>query len=274
MNPIIYVNSDLKNAYDKKSIITNIRDRFRINLERKINIKELDINISRIKLPPNLNKDSYLKNIGVAKRYAKSSKFELAPKTYRYFDYYFYNEFQKRLFAYSVVNSIRLILRVSNKSIRNSCIVIYDAIDNINSYIINELAKECKYFILLSENINKVKLLRDSIISNYGISPVITNDSVYAINKSNFVITSRNIDVPKDKNVWYLNNIYVPEEKNSIIVNDVTYCVPWNTEEDMTMELLGAILNQMTEKDVETSLKYNGIYIDKIKFKEDISFSY
>lgn len=274
MNPIIYFNSDLKNAYDKKGIFSSIKDRFKIKFESESRIKDLDLNISKIKLPPNFNRDSYFRNLKTARNHIKYSKVELAPKTYRYLDYCFFSEFQKKLFAYSVVNSIKLMLRVSNRSIKNSCIVVYDAIDSVNSNIIKELAKECKYFILLSENISKVRALSDSIIANYGISPVITNDNVYAINKSDFIITSRNIEVPSNKNVWYLNNMYVPEVKNSIMVNDVTYCVPWEIDEEMTLELLGAILNQMGEKDIEASLKYNGIFLDKIKFKEDVSFSY
>ena len=40
--------------------------------------------------------------------------------------------------------------------------------------------------------------------------------------------------------------------------------MPWELDDnDMSPELLGAILCQMEEKDVEKSLKYNGIYLIK-----------
>ena len=38
----------------------------------------------------------------------------------------------KRFMAFSVVKSLKLILRIRHKSIRDSCIVIYDAADDIN----------------------------------------------------------------------------------------------------------------------------------------------
>lgn len=265
MNSILYVSADVTKAYEDESFITRIKDRLQIRVEGENFIKELGINIARIKFPPNFNTRAYMNNMEATRKIARKKRVEFAPKTFRCLDLEMLEDFQKRLFAYGVVNSIKLILRIRNKSIKSSCIVVYDAADEINSHIIYELAKHCRYCILLSNNINKVSDISDYVVANYGISPIATGDYSYALGKADFIISSRNIET--DKNVWYIDNSFIPQERDNFAVNDITFSVPWQVEGlEFGFEVLGAILNQMEEKDIEASLKYNGIYLDKIKF--------
>jgi hypothetical protein len=267
MNPVVYVSTDIKKAYEDDSFLGKIRDRLRINVEGESFIEELKLKVARIKLPPNFNQRAYMNNIAVTQRFVRKKSGVIAPKTFRYLDYNLLNEFQKRLFAYGVVNSIKLLLRVAQKSIRSSCIVIFDAADDINYNSICELAKECKYFILLSDNLKKAGNLSDYIIANYGVSPIVTSDYDYAMSKADFVISSRDLEI--DKPTWYINNFYLPQSSKAIAVNDISFAVPWKVDDiEFSFELLGAILGQMQEKDVEAALRYNGIYLDKIKFNQ------
>lgn len=267
MIPIIYVSTDLKKAYEDDSFLGKIKDRLRINMEGESFIEEFNLKIARIKLPPNFNQRSYEKNMAVTQRFMKKISPIIAPKTFRYLDYNLLNEFQKRLFAYGIVNSIKLLLRIGQKSIRSSCIVIFDAADDVNYNAICELAKECKYLILLSNNLKKASNFSDYIIASYGVSPIVTSNYEYAMSKADFIISSKNIDI--NKPVWYINNFYVPQSTLGLAVNDISFAVPWKADGlEFSFELLGAVLCQMQEKDVEASLKYNGIYLDKIKFNE------
>lgn len=269
MKPIIYVHSDLSKAYYDEAFFTKIKDRFHINLEGESFIKELNLKIAHVKLPPNFNPKAYRTNMSLTSKFMKKSSTELAPKTYRYLDFELLNNFQKRLFAYGVVNSIQLLLRIKNKSIKSSCIVVYDGADEINYNIILELSKCCKYLILLSNNLKKVDELRDYLTANYGISPIITSDYAYAALKGDFIVSSRDIEV--EKPVWYINNLFTPMGNKTWVVNDISFAVPWKTENlEYSFELLGAILGQMQEKDVEVALKHNGIYLDKIKFNGEV----
>lgn len=266
MKPVVYISSDLNKCYEDGSFLGRIKDRVKITLEGESFIEDLNMNISRVKLPPNFNKRAYTKNMEIARKYMKGTEANLAPKTSRIFDYEYLNDFQRRLFAYSVVNSIKLLLRLKKKSIKNSCIVIYDAAENINSNIISELAKESRYCVLLSKNIKKASVLSDYIIANYGVSPIVTNDVKYALESADFIITSESIEVNSKKSIWYINNMFRPSFQDNA-VNDVTYSVPWEMNGlEVPAELLGAILSQMDQKDIEASLKYNGVFMDKIKF--------
>lgn len=268
MNPIVYVNADIKKAYYDESFLGKIRDRLRINVTGESFIKELNLSIAHVKLPPNFNPKAYRNNMEVTKRFMKKRSAGLAPKTYRYLDYNLLNDFQKKLFAYGIVGSIKLLLRIRNKSLKSSCIVIYDSADDINREVIFELAKHCKYCILLSNNISKISSISDYVIANYGISPIVTSDYNYALKSADFIISSRELEV--EKLVWYIDNLFIPQKSRSLAVNDVSFAVPWETYDlEFGSELLGAILNQMQERDIETALKYNDIYLDKIKFNDE-----
>lgn len=271
MNPIVYISSNLSRAYNDESFIGRMKDRFRINIEGESFIKELNLNIARVKLPPNFNQRAYMNNIAITQRYVRKKEVFLAPKTCRYLDFNILNDYQKALFAYSIVNSIKLLLRVRNKSIRSACIVIYDASDEINHNIIMELAKECKYCILISDDLNKANSLSDYVLANYGVSPIVSSDCRYAFGRADFIISSRDIEAANP--LWYINNMFIPKDNRNLAVNDISFSVPWEVKDlEFGFEVLGAILSQMQEKDIETSLKYNGIYLDKIKFNNDIKY--
>lgn len=269
MNPILYLSSDIKKAYYDESFLGKIKDRLHISFEGESFIKELNLNIAHVKLPPNFNPKAYRTNIEASKKHMKKMKALLAPKTSRYLDFEIMSDFQKKLFAYGIVDSIKLILRIKNKSIKSSCIVVYDASEEINRHIIFELSKECKYCILLSDNISALSKLRDYVTANYGISPIVTRDADYALGKADFIISSKNVDV--DNLVWYIDNLFMPKKNKGLAINDISFAVPWESGDiNFSFELLGAILSQMQERDIETSLKYNGIYLDKILFNEEI----
>lgn len=270
MDPIIYINCKSRDFYNTYTIWSRIKDRFKIKLNEKIYIDELSLTINNINIPPNLNKCSYFKNVNACRKYSKSREKIIVPKIFRNYDFNYYNDFQKRLFAFSVKESIKLILRVNKKSLKNSCIVIYDACNDLNKIIINEIAKECKFIILISKQNKKLENIRDYIINEYGVSPVITFDYNYAFNKADFIITSQKLNI-NNKNIWYLNNLDNNENKDNLSINDVDFFIPWTDISIVpSIELVGAILAQMEERDIEKSLKYNGIFINNIKYNEYI----
>lgn len=269
MKPVVYANSNIVNSYEDNSFLGRIRDKLKISFKREFFIKELNLSIASVKLPPNLDRGAYRNNILTAKRIFKSKEVNLAPKGYRYLDYNFFNDFQKSLMAFGIVASSKLILRNKQKSIRDGCIVIYNASDDIIFDTICFLAKEAKYIILLSDNINKTNKIAQYVIANYGVAPIVTSDIEYSLKNADITISSREIELNSKTFVWYLDNKYLPSEGKNIAVNDVSYKVPWDfSDKEMPFELLGSILCQMSEKDIEKSLKYNGILLDRIKFND------
>jgi len=182
------------------------------------------------------------------------------------------SDYQKSLFAYSVVKSVQLVLRLRKKSIKNSCVAIYDAAEEINGRILYELSKECKYVVLLSRDILKTRCIADYVTANYGVAPVVTNDIGYVLKSADFIIASNSLGNEINKPLWCIDNMYIPNSTNSVIINDVSYAVPWDIGNlNMSIELLGSILGIMEEKDIEKSLKYNGIILDKIMFNSILS---
>lgn len=268
MKPIVFVDSILNNVYDDGSFWAAIKDKFKISCENEWFIKDLSLKITNVKIPANFNKKAYIKNISRASKVAGEKDIRLAPKTYRCFDYELYTDFQKQLLGYSITESIKLMLRLKNKSIKNSCIVVYDAADIINKSIIYELSKEAKYIILFSNKITDIKRIQEYVTALYGVTPVITQDSTFALNSADFMVCSRQITV-KNIPVWYIDNAYIPQSIRNNIINDVTFSTPWSVGNvPMTPEILGAILGQMEEKNVEKSLQYNGVHIDEIRFND------
>jgi hypothetical protein len=271
MYPVIYLSCDLKNRYNKFNLFSRIKDSLNTKLLGESFIKELGVEIAQVRLPPNFNRRAYIKNVENSKKLVSSHYPVLSPKTLRIYDYRFLNPFQKKLIAYSIVKSIQLILRVKNKSIKNSCILICDALNDMGFDVLQELAKHARYIVLLSNSLDRLSSKSDFIVANYGVVPVITNDLKYAAEAADFVISNMEIDISKETPIWYMDNSYIPSQQNKFIVNDVSFKVPWDTKHsEMPSELLGGILGQMGERDVEKSLKYNGIYLDKIKFNEKI----
>ena len=81
MKPIVYVNSDVKNSYEDSTLIGRIKDRFRISFLGESFIKELGLNISRVKLPPNFNEKAYWKNLEIVRRKVRNKDIGLDLKT-------------------------------------------------------------------------------------------------------------------------------------------------------------------------------------------------
>ncbi|WP_315122356.1 hypothetical protein [uncultured Clostridium sp.] len=271
MKPVLLIEQPQKyKIYERHDIISRIKDRFNIKLIEDNYLKDLNLNIKRISFPMNVNIDAYMRNMEIAKSYLKKEYGIVAPKVWRKMDYNVYNKFQKELLAYSIVSSMQLILRLKNKSIRNSCIVIYDPTDYHIYESVLCLSKFAKYIVFLTDNTDKAKVFADYVMANYGISPIITRDKNHAFKNGDFILTSRDGDLITDKPIWTLDNLFSTFNSNNQYINDVTYKVPWLDKDDIPIELLGAILCQMEEKDIERSLKYNGVFLNNIMFNGEV----
>lgn len=269
MNSILYIKpNNVKKVYSRHNIINNIIDKLKINVYDDIYLKELKLNILKINFPMNINLKSYNKNMIFATKGKKKSMI-VAPKVWRKVDYKNFSLFQKDLFAYSLYKSIQLILRLKNKSIRSSCIVICDPVEFNVLHVAKYIFEQSKYIVFLTKDLKKACIIRDYIVSEYGISPIVTLDTKYAFKCADFMILSKSSFQVCDVPTWYLDNLCKPNNNVNINVNDVCYNTQWGDEFDnMSIELLGAILQQMDEKNVEKSLKYNGISISKILFND------
>lgn len=270
MKPILCVTSNIYNSYNEFGFLSKIKDKLNTRIITNEYINELDIKLINVRMPPNFNEKAYNANITYAKKISKCSEVQLSLKTLRPMDYNYHNEFQRRFLAYSVIKSIQLMLRVRNKSLKDCCIVVYDACDMINYNIILQLSKQSKYIVFLSSDLVKARKLSDYIIANYGVSPIVTVDKAYAIKIADFIISSKNYEFSYGNLVWFLDNS-INKPQNITSVNDVSYNVPWSiVSTDLSIELVGAILCQMQENDIEKALKYNDIHVKEIKFNNSI----
>lgn len=269
MIPIVYANANPENPYDDGTIIGSFKDRFKIVKQGEIYIQEINLKITKVHLPLNVNKKAYIKNMKLASRKSASKDVLLAPRTYRLLDFYFYNNFQKSLFAYSVARSVELILRLKKKSIKNSCISIFDAAEEINREIIFEIAKRGNFIVLISKDIMELKHIQDYVMCEYGVTPVITSDLNFALKNADFIVSSASCSIDSSIPIWYVNNKPRLHNMPKCSANDVVFKTPWDIPElRMTPEIVGAILSEMQEKNIEKSLKYNGIYLDEIRFND------
>lgn len=272
MKDILYVTSQLSGWYEKDGILNRIKDNLNVKLRWKREIKELGITLINSEIPPNLNKRAYNININKAKGKFRAKDMLLSPNVYRPYDYYLYNSFQKRLFSYSVVRSLELLLKSKGKNSKNASILIYDAKDHISADIALEAAKAFKCIILLSEDYSKIRKLSDYIGANVGTIPIITRDFNYALREADCIILSSKLEICETKRssiVWHIDN---SEEENSlgIHINSVSYVFPLKETLELGSETVGAILCQMGQRDVERSLKDNGIFLEKIKFNGNV----
>lgn len=269
MIPIVYITSNSENAYEDGTFWGSVKDRFKILNDGLVYIDDLKLQIAKTIMPPNFHEKAYLKNISMASKRSKFEDVVLAPKTNRLMDFKLFTGFQKNFCAYSVVKSMELMLRLRKKSIKNSCIVVYDASDAIMREVIFETAKKAEYIICVSNNITNLRKLQDCVVTEFGVSPIITPDLNFAIKCSDFIVCSRKYTFNCKSPVWYMDNNYIPEQTGLDYANDVVYKTPWDSGEiSMAPELLGAILYQMQGKDIEESLKYNGIYLNEIRFND------
>lgn len=267
MNSILNIKSK-GNLYNDNSFLGRIKDRFKITYEGEFLIRDLNLSIINMKIPSNIYPKSYDNNIKIAKKIARNNTLGVSPDIWRMMDYYRFNEYQKKLFAFSVVQSIKVFFRLNSMNISTSCVAIIDAVDDINKYIIEELCKVCSNVVLYSQNIKKLINKREYLIYNYGVTPIITRDYDYLIKNSDFIISSRDIDPNNNKcNIWYINNRYIPNNKHNLDINDLVFKVPWK---DMNLkynvQILGAILNCIGGKDIEQDLKTYDIQIERYEF--------
>ena len=68
MKPILYVTSNIDNSYNEFGFISKIKDKLKIKLISSEYIKELDVKVTNVRLPPNFNKKAYIHNLTYAKR--------------------------------------------------------------------------------------------------------------------------------------------------------------------------------------------------------------
>lgn len=271
MKPVLYLNRNAETFYDKWSFFGKLKDRLNTKLEDTYYVEDLKLQITNVKIPCNIHPYAYNKNLHNAVKMIKGNV-NIAPRIYRRLDYNYYSEFQKKLSSFGVVNSIAMILNLKNKNIQSSCIAIYDSACVEAFEVIIELSKYCKYIILISENIRRTEYIRDYVTANYGISPVISGDLQYINKEADFIILTKDNDIIScNIPIWYLNNNITDDSFLRLRISDVVFNSPWDINNmSMGPELLGAILEQMQEKDVVKSLRYNGIYIDKILYNEKL----
>lgn len=214
--------------YDKLTLLSKITDKMKCGIDKKIYVKEIDLNIYCGMLPQNKHQVSYCNNIKNVTSKMKSHNFIISPKGIRDYDYHFTNSFQKELFSYSVVKSIKLILRKTNKSLKNSTILIDEASDPKVSGILKEISKSCRHIILLSRNIKETLKIQQNIISNFGVSPEVTCDEQYALKLCDFIISTKDKSYEYCDNIWYINNQYLPLNLKGAVINDISFKTQWH----------------------------------------------
>jgi len=273
MIPVVSVMVKPGELYSKFTRFQSFKDSRKIEFSNTVFLKELDLKIYNGLIPPNINKDAFKKNIEKVMKKTREN-ITLAPKTFRRMDIEYYSYFQRELFYYSIVNSIKLILRDRKKSIQTAPVLVYDGADPINKGIISALSTSCQYLILLSKDIKRTRAIQEYIISTYGVTPIVTNDTKFALKEADFIISSKDIVLEEDKFIWILDKSYNKASKG-IYINDVSYCVPWQMKEGeirsiISLELLGAILGQREEKNIYLALKNNEVFLERILFNEKI----
>ncbi|GIM30169.1 hypothetical protein CPJCM30710_28350 [Clostridium polyendosporum] len=255
--------------YNKFNAFSRMLDKLKIKVEGRSIIEPLNVEIHHIKIPFNLSYDAYIYNVNTIIRKYKDIYPVVSIKGNRIYDINLITKFQRKLLAYGVIVSIKAILLKSGKSLKNSIILVDDAVDPISQECIEELAKNTKHIILYSKNIRATNKLREYLIANYGVSPeIIWDENCFKL--ADFVISSKKREYECAR-IWYLDNFYRPENWDKVLVNDITYEIPWNfKEKEMSAELLGAVIDNNKKVDIEKVLKYNGITIEKIKFNDKV----
>ena len=86
MKPILCVTSNIDNSYNEFGFLSKIKDKLKIKVISNEYIKELDIKVTSVRLPPNFNKRAYFNNLTYAKKLCKCKDVQLALKTLRPMD--------------------------------------------------------------------------------------------------------------------------------------------------------------------------------------------
>lgn len=266
MDTILYVYLNKKRIYNKYNFFTKIIDVFKTKKLKDIKIEELDILIKRVEIPSNLNDIAYEKNLSriLTKYNGKYDELSLNGKSLYNLNYT--SKFQKEFISYSIVQSIRFVLMNLNKSIKNSNILVDIDEEKLLVSILKELAKEGRSVILLNNSINKIEKIRETIMSEYGLSiEVILPES--NLPNIDFVVTSKNKQYDCN-NVWYLGDFPTNSNKGTYI-NSILYKVPWNILlKEMPPQLIASIIRKQRNSSICEILKSNDITLESILYND------
>jgi hypothetical protein len=270
MKSLLSIRLEGKDTYCKFSRLGRIIDGFKTKCTSQELIKEVAAEIKYIDIPANINNKAYKYNvIRSSNRYAPKNRYEqensiLCPCGVRLYDYQFLSDFQKRMMAFSVIESIRMVLLKSEKSLKKANILVDDGGKDENKFIIEELAKEVRNIVVLTKNIKKTQKFRDFIIYNYGATLEILHREE-DIGDLDFIISSEE-KLYNCQRVWYLNNFYSPN-KEGVFINKVAFKTPWESKIKLfPPELLGGILKEEKKIDIKDIIRKNDIILEEISF--------
>lgn len=264
MKTVLQISTIRENPYEKYTYKSRIIDKLKVKKCSDLNINEINTVIKRVNIPANLNKDAYKLNLArILKK--NSNKYDyLSLCGNRIFDIYLMSKFQISIISYSIVESLKYILLNNHKSIRHSNILVDMDESSLLIGIINELSKESKNIIILTNDLRKSEKIRKNIMNIYGVSIEIVykEEDVESID---FIISSKNREYIC-KNVWYINNFFIPKNQG-IYVNEVLYRIPWNIEvKYMQPQLIGSLIKQDSKKSIYEILESNEIRLQSILY--------
>lgn len=270
MKSLLSIRLKGNDTYCKFSRLGRIIDGFKTKCTSQELIKEVGAKIKYIDIPTNVNYKAYKYNIiRSSKRYSLKNRYEeensiLCPCGVRLYDYQFLSDFQKRMMAFSIIDSIRIVLLKSEKSLKKANILVDDGGKDENKFIIEELAKEARNIVVLTNDIKKTQKLRESIIYNYGATLEILNREE-DVGELDFIISSEE-KLYNCRRVWYLNNLYSPN-KEGVFINKVAFKTPWESKIKLfPPELLGGILREEKKIDIKDLIRKNDIILEEISF--------
>lgn len=264
MKSVVHLSIKNEIPYYKNGRVSNVVDRFKTKLIAEEIITDLNTKVRFVDIPANFNDKSY--NYNIRRGYEKYSegKDNFSSNGIRKLDFPMLSSFQKKVVAYSITESIKVVLLKVKKSIKNANILIDDGASKYNKEIIEELAKEARSIILVTKNYKKVDNIREKILCNYGTTIEVI-DKIEELSSIDFIISTENKEY-KNSRVWYIDNLYEPSEKG-VYINKVEYKVPWESSfESFSPELIGGILKEERNKDIKELLIKNGIILERISF--------
>ena len=270
MKTVLHISTIKENSYEKYTYRSKFIDKFKIKKHKDMPIKEINTIIKLVDIPANFNKEAYKLNLNRAINRKVNRHDYLSINGNRMYDLYLMNKFQLSIFSYSIVESLRIVLMNSNKSIKCSNVLVDIDKRWLLLSLLNELAKESKDIIILTDDLRESEKIREIIMSNYGVAiEIVYNEA--DMDRIDFVISSKNKEY-RCKNVWYINNYFKPREKG-IYISDVLYRVPWDVEiKDMPPQLIGLLINQKYNNDISDMLKSNDIRLQSILYKDEEAY--
>lgn len=264
MKTVLHISTIRENSYEKYTYKSKLIDKFKIKKYSDISIREMNTIIKMVSIPANFNKEAYKLNLNRVMN-KKSNRYDyLSVSGNRMYDLYLMNKFQLSIFAYSIVESLRIILMKNNKSIKSSNVLVDINERPLLLSVLNELAKESKNIIILANDLKQSEKIREFIISNYGVAIEIVYNYT-DVEMIDFIISSKNKEYIC-KNVWYINNLF-KSKSNGVYISDVLYRIPWDIEiRDMPPQLIGLIINPKRYNNISDLLRSNDIRIQSILY--------